>query len=66
MKASSATAAIRKAKTMPPDDVYVSEEWKAGQQTHLAEAVGFHVDEPSDEVLDEYVWRGQLSLVEPL
>lgn len=41
--ATSASQAIRKSKKLKPDDVWIDEEWKKGQATQLASAIGFDV-----------------------
>lgn len=41
VRAKNASDAIRKVKGLPPDDVYVADDWKEGKLTQLAEAIGF-------------------------
>ena len=53
VKAKSAVEAIRKEKKMPPDDVYIDEEWKAGNRQQLAEAIGFEGARPSEDEDDD-------------
>lgn len=46
--ASSAKDAIRKDKDTPVDEVWVDEDWKKGNATPLASAIGFQVY-PNDD-----------------
>lgn len=39
--ATCASQAIRKSKGIKPDDVWIDEDWKKGNATQLASAIGF-------------------------
>jgi hypothetical protein len=41
IKALSAAEAIRKERSAPVDDVWIDDDWKRGQSSQLAEAMGF-------------------------
>lgn len=47
--ATSAGQAIRKDKTTPVHDAWVSDDWKGDQSRNLADAIGYHVIETQDE-----------------
>jgi hypothetical protein len=46
IKAGNAAQALRKDKTTPVHDVWVEDNWK---DKSLADAIGFHVDNPTEE-----------------
>ena len=50
IKATNAAQAIRKDKTTPVHDVWISEEWKEKQHQHLTNAIGFDDGNYTDEV----------------
>jgi len=49
VKATSASDAIRKEKSLPVDDVYVDRKWREIQGDNLAEAIGFLQEERREE-----------------
>lgn len=49
VKARTAAEAIRKSRTQAPDDVYVDDDWRKGQNDRLASAIGFVVPTEEDE-----------------
>ncbi len=42
--AASAKDALKKEKNIPPDECYIDAEWKKGNATKLAGAIGFNID----------------------
>ena len=50
IKADNAAQAIRKDKTTPVHDVWISDEWKEKQHQHLASAIGFDDGNYADDV----------------
>lgn len=53
VKAPSVQSALKKEKTTPVHDCFVSEEWSNRSNQHLAEAIGFHHIEEDDEEYDD-------------
>lgn len=47
--AKSASEAIRKSRKLNPDDVWIDEEWKKGQATQLASAIGFYTPNEKED-----------------
>lgn len=45
--------AIRKSKNMPPDEVYVSNDWKEKKNAQLSEAIGFDDGIPQEDEEEE-------------
>lgn len=46
--ATSAKDALRKEKKIPPDDVYIDNDWQKGQCNNLANAIGFEATSERD------------------